>query len=85
MKLEWTKPFENDYRKLPSKIQKTADKQLEFLLYNFRHPSLHTKKLKSSKGDTWGARITRNYRFTFQIQGKSYVLRRIGKHKTISL
>ena len=83
MKLTWTKPFQNDYRKLPSKTQKIADKQLQFLLNSFRHPSLHTKKLKSSKGDVWEARITINYRFTFQVQENLYILRRIGKHKTI--
>jgi len=30
--------------------------------------------------DLWDGRITKDYRFTFQIIGDTYILRRIGKH-----
>jgi mRNA-degrading endonuclease RelE of RelBE toxin-antitoxin system len=34
------------YQKLPSNIQKKADKQFLHLLKDYRHPSLQTKKMK---------------------------------------
>jgi mRNA interferase RelE/StbE len=64
-------------------LEKQANKQLSFLLENLRHPSLRAKKLKS-KEDIWeAAKVTRGYRFTFQIIGDAYVLRRIGKHEEV--
>jgi mRNA-degrading endonuclease RelE of RelBE toxin-antitoxin system len=79
MKLLFTKPFIRDYRRLPQRLQKLADKQLELLLDNPRHPSLKTKKMQDPR-EIWEGRLTQSYRFTFQIQGDTYVLRRIGTH-----
>lgn len=41
-----TKPFDKDYARLPDEIQVRADKQLELLLVNPRHPSLRLKKME---------------------------------------
>ena len=82
MKIQTTRPFDNDYKALPKDIKRQTDKQLALLLDNPRHPSLRLKKLKSVK-DIWEGRITRNYRFTLQITGDTYILRRIGKHEDI--
>jgi len=30
--------------------------------------------------EIWEARVTKNYRFTLQIQGDFYILRKIGTH-----
>lgn len=79
MKIQTTKPFDEDYEALPKEIKKRVDKQLALLLDNPRHPSLRLKKLKGVK-DIWEGRITKDYRFTFQIAGDTYILRRIGKH-----
>jgi len=38
MKLEFTKAFIKDYRKLPSDIQKITDKNLALLIANSKHP-----------------------------------------------
>jgi mRNA interferase RelE/StbE len=82
MKIKTTKTFDEDYRDLPEKIKKRANKQLSFLLENLHYSSLRAKKLKS-KEDIWEARVTRGYRFTFQIIGDIYLLRRIGKHEEV--
>ena len=82
MKLFFTKIFVRDYRKLPQEMQDAVDKQLELLLANFRHPSLNIKKMNDPR-DIWEGRITYSYRFTFQIEGDSYILRKVGTHDTL--
>ncbi len=79
MKLEFTKAFIRDYRKLPTNIQKTTDKNLSLLLSNSKHPSLHVKKMKDPR-NILEDRVTDSYRFTFQIKGDICFLRRIGTH-----
>jgi mRNA-degrading endonuclease RelE of RelBE toxin-antitoxin system len=84
MRLQYTEPFLEDYDALPPKIQQRVEKQLRLLLSNPRHPSLQTRKLqKDPHGKTWYSRVTNDYRFTFEIQGDIYVLRRVGQHKLI--
>ena len=79
MKLLFTKTFIRDYRKLPQRIQKTADKQLELLLTNRNHPSLNIKKMQDPR-NIWEGRVTESYRFTFQIKEDTYIMRKIGTH-----
>jgi mRNA interferase RelE/StbE len=79
MKLAFSKKFAKDYRRLPAPIQKGADKPLERLLSDFHHPSLTIKKMQDPR-DIWEARVTKGYRFTFQIHEDLYFLRRIGTH-----
>ena len=82
MKLSFTKTFMRDYRNLPRELQETVDKQLELLLSNQRHPSLNIKKMNDRR-NIWEGRATASYRFTFQIEGDVYVLRRVGSHDTL--
>jgi mRNA-degrading endonuclease RelE of RelBE toxin-antitoxin system len=79
MKLLFTKNFVRDYRKLSQEIQQTVDKQLEFLLENAKHPSLNVKKMNDPR-NIWEGRVTSGYRFTFQIEGDVYILRKVGTH-----
>lgn len=72
-------PFKRDYKSLPIEIQKKVDSQLKLLLSNPRHPSLRVKKLAGIKR-IWYARVTRDYRMTFQIEEDTYILRRVGVH-----
>ncbi len=83
MRLLFTKRFIRDYRKLPQQIQQTADKQLGLLLSDAKHLSLKTKKMTDPR-DIWEGRITRSYRFTFQIDNDVYVLRKIGTHDVLN-
>ena len=79
MQILFTRPFEEDYDALPEKIQRLVDRKLALLLQNPRHPSLRIKKMNDPR-DIWEGRVTQSYRFTFQIQGDLYMLRRIGPH-----
>lgn len=82
MKLSFTKTFIRDYRKLPQELQDIVDKQLDLLLSNQRHPSLNIKKMNDPR-KIWEGRATASYRFTFQIEGDIYVLRRVGTQDTL--
>lgn len=75
MEIKPSPKFAHDYKNL----RKRTNEQLKILLENPRHPSLRLKKMKGFP-DIWEARVTKNYRFTFQIQGNFYLLRRIGTH-----
>ena len=82
MNFVFTEPYWDDYHKLPTEVQKKLDKALKLLLTDFRYPSLQTKKLPGT--NFWYARITKAYRFTFQIDGKTITLRRAGTHSILS-
>ncbi len=82
MKIRTTSRFDGDYFDLPESIKEQTDKQLSLFLDNPHHPSLRVKKIKGSP-NIWEGRITKNYRFTFQIAGEIYILRRIGTHNIL--
>jgi addiction module RelE/StbE family toxin len=79
MKITFTKPFKRDYKGFPENIQEQIDKQIMHLLDNPKHPSLHIKKMEGHES-IWEARVTKGYRITFQIDGDTYLLRRVGTH-----
>jgi mRNA-degrading endonuclease RelE of RelBE toxin-antitoxin system len=79
MKIQISRPFDEDYHSLPEVIKEQAEKQFVLLLENPRHPSLQLKKIKGHP-NIWEGRVTKSYRFTFQISGEIYILRRIGTH-----
>jgi len=82
MKIIQTDSFKRDYKKLSEKVKKQADKVLKLLVTNISHLSLRAKKIKSREG-IWEARVTKDYRFSFEIKGDTYILRRIGKHEKL--
>jgi len=82
MKIQTTRPFDRDYDDLPEPIKEQTDKQLSLFLDNPHHPSIRIKKIKGYP-KIWEGRITKNYRFTFQIEGEIYILRRIGTHNIL--
>jgi len=49
------------------------------LVENLRHPSLRAKKYDESQ-NIWQARVNKDWRFYFTIQGDTYVLRNIIAH-----
>ena len=79
MKIQTTKPFDRDYNELIKEIKERANKQFNLLMKDPRHPSLRLKKIKGHP-DIWEGRITDSYRFTLQITGETYILRRVGTH-----
>jgi mRNA interferase RelE/StbE len=84
MRFRPTEQFARDYERLPERLQHRADRALDFLVSNFRHPSLRAKKMEGQRDpegrDIWEARVSRGYRFTFAIEGDTYILYRIGPH-----
>jgi hypothetical protein len=56
----------------PLPVQKDFIKQINFLVRNLSHPGLHANKCDESK-DRWQARIDRDWRFYFQIDGERTV------------
>ena len=79
MKIKAYKRFLKAYFNLPENVQKKLDKQIELLAKDFKHPSLHTKKIKGS-GGIWEARIDIYYRLTFEIIEDTVFLRTTGNH-----
>ncbi len=79
MEVRLTKSFGKDYRRLPKRLQVLVDNKLLLLLDNSRHPSLGVKKM-AGFDYIWEAKVTKGYRFTFQIEGQTYLIRRVGPH-----
>jgi mRNA-degrading endonuclease RelE of RelBE toxin-antitoxin system len=82
MKLYFTESFIRDYRALPDHLQKTVEGKLKLFLSSQRHPSLKIKKMQDPR-DIWEGRITKGYRFTFQMEGEVCILRRLGTHNIL--
>ncbi|MCW5892056.1 MAG: hypothetical protein KIT14_16145 [bacterium] len=74
-----TDRFDSDLRNAPLRVQKDFEKQLRFLLRDLRHPSLRAKKYDEAR-DIWQARVNRDWRFYFQIDGDTYTLLTIIAH-----
>ena len=79
MKYQFTKKFIRNYHHSPQAIQLKFDKQLIYLLQDFHHPSLQTKKYDKQRS-IWQARVDISYRFYFIIQKDTYVLLNIREH-----
>ena len=75
-----TKPFDREFKKFSKEIQDAFEKQVNFLLQDIRPPSLRAKKYDEGT-DIWQARVTKNVRFYFRLDGDVYILLNIRKHK----
>jgi len=82
MKLFFTHSFIRDYQALPEHLQKTVDQKLKLFLGDPRHLSLNIKKMQDPRG-IWEGRITKGYRFTWQMEGDTCILRRLGTHDVL--
>lgn len=79
MKLIRTQRFLDDYRKLPTQVQKQADRKLGYLAENVGHRSLRVKRVRKYEKVYEGS-INMDYRFLFVITSEGYLLLRIGRH-----
>ena len=79
MKLAYSKRFLDSLAEAPPAVQKAFLKQSQFLLEDFRHPSLRAKKYEGLE-DIWQARVNRDWRFYFSIEGDVYRLHEIKPH-----
>ena len=80
MKLVRTERFKRNLRRFSKSVQRAFYKQAEFLLANLMHPSLRAKKYDETIG-LWQARINHNIRFYFLIEGDTYILVSVEKHR----
>jgi plasmid maintenance system killer protein len=60
-------------------VQRAFIKQLNFLVRNLQHPSLHAKKYDEAK-DRWQARVNDDWRFYFTIEDDAYVILDVIPH-----
>ena len=79
MNISYSPRFRKKFGQCPEKVQEKFYKQVEYLLQNLRHPSLHAKKYDEAKG-IWQARVDRNFRFYFLVEENMYVLLDIRPH-----
>jgi len=82
MKIKAYRKFQKAYQNLSKDIQKKVDKQILLLSKDFEHPSLHTKKIKGSKG-IQETRIDLYHRVTFEVIEDTIFLRVAGNHDEI--
>jgi len=79
MRVRYSQRFLRQYASAPAEVQKAFDKQCGFLLENLSHPSLRAKKYDEALG-LWQARVNRNWRFYFTMEGAEYLLHDIRPH-----
>jgi mRNA-degrading endonuclease RelE of RelBE toxin-antitoxin system len=75
-----TPNFDRAYSKVTPQVRKQAERQILRLQRNPRHPSLDHKKMLSRPG-IWGARINRDYRILFLMEGEVITLLSIHPHE----
>lgn len=79
MRLRYTDRFSRQYADAPIPIQIAFDRKAVLLAQNLRHPSLRAKKYDETR-DIWQARVTRGWRFFFQIEGDTYTILSLIPH-----
>jgi mRNA-degrading endonuclease RelE of RelBE toxin-antitoxin system len=80
--IELTERLRQDYKNLPTPIQKKFKKQLRFLAENPRHPSLQIHRIRGTR-NYWEFYIDRSYRCIFRQEDDVYYLLAAGPHKVV--
>ena len=80
MKLHYSDRFKKSYKDTSERVRKDFKKQGTYLLKDLRRPSLHSKKYDEEQG-VWQARVNRDWRFYFAIDGDTYWLIDIMAHR----
>lgn len=63
----------------PLQVNKAFYKQVQLLKQDIRYPSLHAKKY-IERENIWQARVNRDWRFYFSIDGDIYIIHLLIKH-----
>jgi mRNA-degrading endonuclease RelE of RelBE toxin-antitoxin system len=79
MRVAFSVRARDSYRAAPPTIQRAVQKQTRLLAGDLKHPSLHAKKYDEGE-DIWQARITRDWRMYFIIEGDAYFIVDITAH-----
>ena len=81
LKIHITSGFERSYHKLPSLIQKLAERKDQWFRINAFDPRLHTHKLKGFLEGYWSYSINYEYRILFRfINNDEALYYDIGTH-----
>ncbi len=78
MKLTITPEAQDQLDNLPVHIQKKANRQFTYLLSDYRHSFLRTRKMGGF--NIFEGRIDIHYRFSFQVEGEDIYILIIGPH-----
>ena len=73
MQISRTRRLLKSYADAPPAVQRAFDKQIRLLMENLQHPSLRAKKYDEAN-DVWQARVNRDWRFYFTIEGDAYCI-----------
>jgi len=79
MRIRYATRASRAFADAPARVRKAFLKQATFLVRNLHHPSLQAKKYDESR-DIWQARVNRDWRFYFRIEGDTYVVLDIIPH-----
>ncbi len=79
MKLRFTERLRKSYEAAPRQVQRAFDKQARLLAHNLHHPSLRAKKYDEAR-DVWQARVSKDWRFYFTIEGDEYLIVGLTPH-----
>ena len=79
MKLAFAERFKRSYDDAPEAVRRAFDRRIAFLLVDIRHPSLRAKRYDERRG-IWQARVNRDWRFYFTIEGDIIYLLDIIPH-----
>jgi hypothetical protein len=79
MNIEYSSRFVREFAAAPVRVQKAFDKQIDLFRQNPAHPSLRAKKYNVAI-DLWQARVNRDWRFYFTMEGGTCYLHSITAH-----
>lgn len=79
MRLFLTDRFRKAYQSLVADDQGQVQKAIRLMSSDLRHPGLHVKRIKGTKG-IWEARASKSLRITFETEGDALILRNVGQH-----
>ena len=84
MTIEVTPQFEKLYAKLPERIKKLAEKQIDYFTSDRLHPSLNVEKISPKNKQLWSLRIDKKYRIVFQnLSSEAVIFLAVGEHDWI--
>ena len=78
MRFHRTDGFKALWKRLPTRIQRRAERCLMLFAQNSSHPSLRVHRM--AEEDIWEMSVTMNYRITFRWEADLVILRKIGTH-----
>jgi hypothetical protein len=79
MKAQYSEAVSEALETAPASVRKAFFKQVNLLVQNLHHPSLHAKKYDEGN-DRWQARVNKSWRFYFKIIGDTYHILKLIPH-----